>query len=36
MVAIPAGLSLVLVALFGEETRGRDLRELEVLETAKR
>ena len=28
-VAVPAVLSLVLVAIFGHETRGRDLRELE-------
>jgi putative MFS transporter len=29
LVAIPAGLSLVLIWIFGRETRGRDLRELE-------
>ena len=28
-VAVPAVLSLMLVAIFGRETRGRDLRELE-------
>jgi putative MFS transporter len=31
VIAIPAVISLVLVAAFGHETRGRDLRELEVL-----
>lgn len=30
-IAVPAILSLVLVAKFGRETRGRDLRELEAL-----
>jgi hypothetical protein len=29
-VAAPAALSLLLIAWFGRETRGRDLRELEV------
>ncbi len=29
LILIPAGLALVLIALFGRETRGRDLRELE-------
>jgi putative MFS transporter len=29
LVAVPAGLSLLLVGWFGRETRGRDLRELE-------
>jgi len=31
MVAVPAVLSLLLVAMFGHETRGRDLRELEAV-----
>lgn len=30
-VAIPTVASLLLVALFGHETRGRDLRELELV-----
>jgi MFS transporter, putative metabolite:H+ symporter len=30
VVALPAGLSLVLISVFGRETRGRDLRDLEV------
>ena len=30
LIALPAALSLALIALFGQETRGRDLRELEV------
>jgi len=30
-VAVPAVLSLLLVAIFGRETRGRDLRELETV-----
>ena len=30
VIAVPAGLSLALIALFGRETRGRDLRELET------
>jgi drug/metabolite transporter (DMT)-like permease len=34
-VAIPAAVSLVLVAIFGRETRGRDLRELEGEEPVK-
>jgi putative MFS transporter len=34
MVAIPAVLSLLLVAIFGHETRGRDLRELEGMPSA--
>jgi putative MFS transporter len=29
VIAIPAGLSLLLIWIFGRETRGRDLRELE-------
>jgi putative MFS transporter len=32
-VAIPASLSLILIGCFGRETRGRDLRELEVRGT---
>jgi putative MFS transporter len=35
LVAIPAMLSLLLVAAFGHETRGRDLIELEALERAR-
>ena len=34
MVAVPAVLSLLLVAIFGHETRGRDLRELEGMPSA--
>jgi putative MFS transporter len=34
MVAVPAVLSLLLVAIFGHETRGRDLRELEGTPSA--
>jgi MFS transporter, putative metabolite:H+ symporter len=34
MVAVPAMMSLVLVAIFGHETRGRDLRELEGMPSA--
>lgn len=30
-IAVPAGLSLVLIALLGRETRNRDLRELEIV-----
>lgn len=30
LIAVPAATSLVLIAIFGHETRGRDLRELEV------
>jgi putative MFS transporter len=30
LIAIPAATSLILVAIFGHETRGRDLRELEI------
>jgi putative MFS transporter len=33
-VAIPTVASLLLVAIFGHETRGRDLRELERYEAA--
>ena len=33
-VAVPAVLSLMLVAIFGRETRGRDLRELETVHEA--
>ncbi len=29
IVAVPAGVSLILIAIFGSETKGRDLRELE-------
>jgi hypothetical protein len=29
-IAVPAGLSLVLIAMLGHETRNRDLRELET------
>jgi hypothetical protein len=29
-IAIPTVLSLLLIAIFGHETRGRDLRELET------
>ena len=29
VIAVPAGLSLILIGLFGRESRGRDLRELE-------
>jgi putative MFS transporter len=32
LVAVPAALSLALIGLFGRETRGRDLRELEPAE----
>jgi putative MFS transporter len=32
-IAVPAVASLVLIAIFGQETRGRDLRELEARET---
>jgi putative MFS transporter len=32
-IAVPAVASLVLIAIFGHETRGRDLRELEAGET---
>jgi putative MFS transporter len=35
-IAVPAVLSLVLVAIFGRETRGRDLRELEGAKPAQR
>jgi len=31
LVAVPALVSLVLIAAFGRETRGRDLRDLEVM-----
>jgi MFS transporter, putative metabolite:H+ symporter len=30
-IAVPAGLSLVLIAVLGRETRNRDLRELEIV-----
>jgi putative MFS transporter len=30
MVMVPTGLSLILVAWFGRETRGRDLRDLDA------
>lgn len=30
-IAIPTVASLLLIAVFGQETRGRDLRELEVM-----
>ncbi len=30
LVAIPAAAALILTALFGHETRGRDLRELDA------
>jgi len=33
LIALPAALSLALIAAFGQETRGRDLRELEAKET---
>jgi hypothetical protein len=32
-IAIPAALSLLLIAMLGRETRHRDLRELEVAAT---
>jgi putative MFS transporter len=35
-VAVPAVLSLLLVAIFGRETRGRDLRELEEVKPVDR
>jgi putative MFS transporter len=31
MILLTAGVALVLIAIFGHETRGRDLRELEAL-----
>src|SRR5439155_480152 len=34
LIAVPAVLSLMLVAIFGRETRGRDLRELETVHEA--
>jgi putative MFS transporter len=33
-VAVPAALSLMLIGVFGRETRGRDLRELEAKRSA--
>jgi putative MFS transporter len=35
VIAIPAGLSLLLIWIFGRETRGRDLRELESRHAAR-
>jgi putative MFS transporter len=31
-IALTTGISMLLIASFGQETRGRDLRELEVPE----
>jgi len=36
VIAVPAGLALLLICLFGRESRGRDLRELDAAARSSR